>query len=235
MLPRLRLCRSTTSGDRSGHRAPGPIQGGNGAIRTEAPPWRKPVDYPNDQVSRRRSKSTLGVPLFQEQAMRLAWSPQDSPPGEADAASPCDGGVAAQTGVIEKFRSLHDRRACAGSGRRVRRAAVPPDRSGFGEHGFPESHAASFAPLVYVRRGSNVTIRWRSAALLNSEPMGFYAGAAASATRGARRGSARCRCAGHGADAAQDEPPTLGPTAVRLGLNRAPEVVAGRCRGTRRA
>ncbi|HET9811008.1 MAG TPA: OB-fold nucleic acid binding domain-containing protein, partial [Sphingomicrobium sp.] len=118
---------------------------------------------------------TLGVPIFQEQAMKIAIDAARFSAGEANQLRK----------AMATFRSkgnielLQDKMV----GRMVGRGYDPDfaqrcfdQIKGFGEYGFPESHAASFAHLVYV----SSWLRWKypaafAAALLNSQPMGFYA------------------------------------------------------------
>jgi error-prone DNA polymerase len=153
---------------------PGPIQGGMVHPYLRRRSGEEPVDYPSDEV-RQALQRTLGVPIFQEQVMQLAILAADFTPGEADqlrramAAWKRKGGLG----------PFHERLV----GRMVAKGYAPDyaerifkQIEGFGEYGFPESHAASFALLVYVSA-------WLKchhpdaflAALLNSQPMGFYA------------------------------------------------------------
>ncbi len=155
---------------------PGPIQGGmvhpylknretirrGGAIK---------ADYPALDPALHR---TLGIPIFQEQVMQIAMIAADFTPGEAD---DLRRSMAAwkRKGGVQRF---HDRlvRAMIGNGYSTEFAErIFSQIQGFGEYGFPESHAASFAKLVYVSS-------WLKchepacflAALVNSQPMGFY-------------------------------------------------------------
>jgi len=153
---------------------PGPIQGGMVHPYLRRRSGEEPVDYPSDEV-RQALERTLGVPIFQEQVMQLAILAADFTPGEADqlrramAAWKRKGGLG----------TFHERLV----GRMVEKGyeleyaeRIFKQIQGFGEYGFPESHAASFALLVYVSA-------WLKchhpdaflAALLNSQPMGFYA------------------------------------------------------------
>jgi len=153
---------------------PGPIQGKmvHPYLRRRA--GLEPVTYPNDEI-REVLEKTLGVPIFQEQAMRLAVVAAGFTPGEADQLRRAMGGWR-RPGVIEQFRQ----KLIAGMRARGLSAefaeSVFQQISGFGEYGFPESHSASFALLVYV---SAWLKRYYpdafAAALLNSQPMGFYA------------------------------------------------------------
>jgi error-prone DNA polymerase len=153
---------------------PGPIQGGMVHPYLRRRSGEEPVEYPSDEV-RQALERTLGVPIFQEQVMQLAILAADFTPGEADrlrramAAWKRKGGLG----------PFHERLV----GRMVEKGysldyaeRIFKQIQGFGEYGFPESHAASFALLVYVSA-------WLKchhpdaflAALLNSQPMGFYA------------------------------------------------------------
>jgi len=153
---------------------PGPIQGGMVHPYLRRRSGEEPVDYPSDEV-RQALERTLGVPIFQEQVMQLAILAADFTPGEADrlrramAAWKRKGGLG----------PFHARLV----GRMVEKGYAPEyaerifkQIEGFGEYGFPESHAASFALLVWV----SAWIKHHHpdaflAALLNSQPMGFYA------------------------------------------------------------
>jgi error-prone DNA polymerase len=120
-------------------------------------------------------QKTLGVPLFQEQAMRLAVVAAGFTPGEADQLRRAMGAWR-KSGVIEQFRlkMLQGMRARGLSEEFAER--LFNQLRGFGEYGFPESHAASFALLVYVSAWLKCHYPAAfAAALLNSQPMGFYA------------------------------------------------------------
>ncbi len=152
---------------------PGPIQGGMVHPYLRRRSGKEAVTYPNDAI-RAVLERTLGVPLFQEQAMRLAIVAAGFTPGEADqlrramAAWRRDGEISGfRTKLIEGMK---------GNGLSQEFAERCFEQiCGFGEYGFPESHAASFALLVYV---SAWLKRYHPAAfcaaLLNSQPMGFY-------------------------------------------------------------
>jgi error-prone DNA polymerase len=153
---------------------PGPIQGGMVHPYLRRRQGLEPVAYPSDAV-RQVLERTLGVPIFQEQVMSLAVVAAGFSPGEADGLRRA---MAAwrRKGGLEPF----ERRLKEG----MRERGYPPEFAdaiyrqilGFGEYGFPESHAASFALLVYVsswiKRHHPAAF---CAALLNSQPMGFYA------------------------------------------------------------
>ncbi len=153
---------------------PGPIQGDMVHPYLRRRNGEEPVEFPNRDV-RSVLHKTLGVPIFQEQAMRLAIVAAGFTPGEADQLRRAMGAWR-KTGVIEKFRlKLIDGMVSRGYERDFAER-VFKQISGFGEYGFPESHAASFALLVYV---SAWLKRYHPAvfcaALINSQPMGFYA------------------------------------------------------------
>jgi error-prone DNA polymerase len=153
---------------------PGPIQGDmvHPYLRRRAKQER-PV-YPNDAIEAVLDK-TLGVPLFQEQAMQLAMVAAGFTPGEADQLRRA---MAAwrRPGVIDEFRAkLIAGMRANGLGDDFAELVFTQIR-GFGEYGFPESHAASFALLAYV--SSYLKCHFPAAycaALINSQPMGFYA------------------------------------------------------------
>lgn len=120
-------------------------------------------------------EKTLGVPLFQEQAMRLVVVAAGFTPGEADQLRRAMGAWR-RRGVMDQFqRKLID--GMTGNGYSADFAdRVFRQLQGFGEYGFPESHASSFAILVWASCWlKNHYPAAFTAALLNSQPMGFYA------------------------------------------------------------
>ena len=152
---------------------PGPIQGNMVHPYLRRRNGQEPVEYPSEAV-REVLKKTLGVPLFQEQAMRLVVVAAGFTPGEADQLRRAMGAWR-RTGVIEQFeQKLIDGMLANGYTEEFARNLFQ-QIEGFGSYGFPESHAASFALLVYV----SAWIKCHHpavflAALLNSQPMGFY-------------------------------------------------------------
>lgn len=152
---------------------PGPIQGGMVHPYLRRRCGEEPVTYPSEAVREVLSK-TLGVPLFQEQAMRLAVVAAGFTPGEADRLRRA---MAAwrRSGDLEAFRRrLIEGMVSRGYPRDFAQRCFEQIR-GFGEYGFPESHAASFALLVYVSAWlKRYYPAAYAAALLNSQPMGFY-------------------------------------------------------------
>jgi error-prone DNA polymerase len=152
---------------------PGPIQGGMVHPYLRRRQGMEPITYPSEAV-RSVLERTLGVPIFQEQVMQLAIVAAGFTPGEADHLRRS---MAAwrRKGGLEKFEQrLIDGMAARGYAATFARQ-IYQQILGFGEYGFPESHSASFALLVYV---SAWLKRYEPAAfcasLLNSLPMGFY-------------------------------------------------------------
>ena len=153
---------------------PGPIQGNMVHPYLRRRNGEEPVVYPNEAIKAVLYR-TLGVPIFQEQAMKLAVVAAGFTHGEADQLRRAMGKWR-KSGIIEKFRSkmmdgMKERGLSGEFAEQVFRQI-----SGFGEYGFPESHAASFAKLVYVSAWlKHYYPAAFCAALLNSQPMGFYA------------------------------------------------------------
>src|ERR1051326_5460216 len=153
---------------------PGPILGGMVHPYLRRRRGEEPVRYPSEAVEQVLGR-TLGVPIFQEQVMQLAMVAAGFTPGEADrlrrsmAAWKKRGGLEHFEGKLKQGMQRHGYSAAFADG--LYRQIL-----GFGEYGFPESHAASFALLVYVSS-------WLKchhpaafcAALLNSQTVGFYA------------------------------------------------------------
>jgi error-prone DNA polymerase len=153
---------------------PGPIQGNMVHPYLRRRCGQEPVSYPSEAL-RNVLHKTLGVPLFQEQAMRVAMVAAGFSAGEADQLRRA---MAAwrKNGAINKFyHKIIDGMLKNGYTREFAENTFQQIQ-GFGEYGFPESHSASFALLVYV----SAWIKCHHpavfcAALLNSQPMGFYA------------------------------------------------------------
>jgi len=154
---------------------PGPIQGDmvHPYLRRRAGLER--MEYPNDAV-RRILERTLGVPLFQEQAMALAIVAAGFTPGEADELRRSIAAWKRSGPLLAQFRQRLEGGMLARGYSRTFAAQVFTQIQGFAGYGFPESHSASFAHLVYasawLRRHHIAAF---TAALLNSQPMGFYA------------------------------------------------------------
>ena len=153
---------------------PGPIQGEMVHPYLRRRRGEEEESYPTEAV-RRVLQKTLGVPLFQEQCMQLAVVAAGFTPGEADQLRRAMGAWR-RPGVIEQFRrKLLDGMQRQGLNEQFAEQVFQQIR-GFGEYGFPESHAASFALLVYVSAWLKYYYPAEfTAAILNSQPMGFYA------------------------------------------------------------
>jgi error-prone DNA polymerase len=152
---------------------PGPITGGmvHPYLRRRA--GEEEVVYPHACLEPVLAK-TLGVPLFQEQVIRLAMVAADYTPGEADQLRR-DMAAWRKTGRIERHRErLVARMTAKGIAAEFAERVFEQIR-GFGEYGFPESHAASFALIAYatawMRRHHPDVF---TCSLLNAQPMGFY-------------------------------------------------------------
>ena len=153
---------------------PGPIQGDMVHPYLRRRQGREAVEYPSEEL-RQVLRKTLGVPLFQEQVMRIAIVAAGFTPAEADQLRRAMASFR-NPGTIHSFR---DKFIEGMTGRGYTRDFAERcfrQIEGFGEYGFPESHAASFAHLAYV--SSWLKCHYPAVfacALLNSQPMGFYA------------------------------------------------------------
>jgi len=152
---------------------PGPIQGGMVHPYLRRRQGKEAVSYPSPEIKAALER-TLGVPLFQEQVMQLAVLAAGFTPGDADRLRRSMSAWK-RKGGLESFRA----RIIEGMTKRgyTLQFAEQIFRQieGFGEYGFPESHSASFALLVYV--SSWLKCHEPAAflcALLNSQPLGFY-------------------------------------------------------------
>jgi error-prone DNA polymerase len=159
---------------------PGPIQGGmvHPYLRRkqgiEKPEYPQPKFGAQDELKAVLEK-TLGVPLFQEQAMKIAIVAGGFTPGEADQLRRAMA-TFKRTGTIGTFRDKMVNGMLARGYEREFAERCFGQIEGFGEYGFPESHAASFAILVYVSAWLKCHYPDVFAtALLNAQPMGFYA------------------------------------------------------------
>ena len=152
---------------------PGPIQGNMVHPYLRRRNGEEKAVYPNDEIKAVLER-TLGVPIFQEQAMKLAVVAAGFTPGEADQLRRAMGAWR-KTGVIEKFQTkLMEGMQQNGLSEEFANQVFRQIR-GFGEYGFPESHAASFALLVYVSCWlKHYFPAAFCASLINSQPMGFY-------------------------------------------------------------
>ena len=154
---------------------PGPIQGGM------VHPYLKNRDLSDEQIDYKTDtlknilKRTKGVPLFQEQAMQIAIDCAGFSPAKADKLRRAMA-TFRRMGTIHTLKEEFLRGMVENKYEREFAEGCFKQIEGFGEYGFPESHAASFAILVYV----SSWVKWYypevfCAALLNSQPMGFYA------------------------------------------------------------
>ncbi|WP_175855464.1 error-prone DNA polymerase [Burkholderia anthina] len=202
---------------------PGPIQGGAVHPYLKRRQGIEKVSYPKEDLKPALER-TYGVPIFQEQVMQIAMIAAGFTPGEADELRRAMAAWKRKGNLEQYHRKIVDG---------MRERDYPPDFAeqifeqikGFGDYGFPESHAASFAKLAYASS-------WLKchepaiflAALLNSQPMGFYP--PSQLVQDAKR---------HGVqvlpidamqsnweaslEALPDQPPPHGQPAVRLGLS----------------
>jgi error-prone DNA polymerase len=152
---------------------PGPISGGMVHPYLRRRKGLEPIDYPHPCLEE-VLKKTLGVPLFQEQVMKLAIVAADYTPGEADQLRR-DMAAWRRSGRIEKHRErLVSRMEQKGIAHEFAERVFEQIR-GFGEYGFPESHAASFALIAYATSWLRKHyLAEFTCALLNAQPMGFY-------------------------------------------------------------
>ncbi|UPT65075.1 MAG: error-prone DNA polymerase [Hyphomonadaceae bacterium JAD_PAG50586_4] len=153
---------------------PGPIQGGMVHPYLKRRQGLENVTYPSEAL-REVLKRTLGVPLFQEQAMQIAIVGAGFTPPEADKLRRAMA-TFKRVGTIGSLKDKFIHGMIANGYERAFAEASFSQIEGFGEYGFPESHAASFAILVYV--SSWLKCYYPdvfAAALLNAQPMGFYA------------------------------------------------------------
>ena len=153
---------------------PGPIQGGMVHPYLRRREGKEPVEFPSEDV-REVLGRTLGVPLFQEQAMRLAIVAAGFTPDQADGLRKSMAAWKRKGNAIAKYGEQLIGGMIANGYERGFAERCFEQVKGFSEYGFPESHAASFAILVYVsawlKRYEPAAF---TAALLNSQPMGFY-------------------------------------------------------------
>jgi error-prone DNA polymerase len=163
---------------------PGPIQGDMVHPYLRRRSGEEAVDYPSEDV-RKVLQRTLGVPIFQEQVMQLAVVAAGFTPGEADRLRRAMAAWKRRGGLGPFEKKLTEGMLARGYTEEFARQ-IFQQILGFGEYGFPESHSASFALLVYVSCWLKChTPAAFTCALLNSQPMGFYS--ASQLTQDARR------------------------------------------------
>jgi error-prone DNA polymerase len=196
---------------------PGPIQGDMVHPYLRRRDGIEPVEYPSDAVKEVLER-TLGVPIFQEQVMQLAVVAAGFTPGEADQLRRAMAAWKRRGGVDKFEQKLLD-------GMRERKYTdefaqrIIAQIRGFSDYGFPEAHAASFALLAYA----SAWLKHHhpaafTAALMNSQPMGFYA--PAQLLRDARMHDVQIRPVDVRVSAVDCtlEPGSAGKPALRLGL-----------------
>jgi len=161
---------------------PGPIQGDMVHPYLKRRAGKEPVTFPcphpehgpHDELERILGR-TLGVPIFQEQAMKIALDAAKFSSEEANQLRKAMATFRSKGNISDLEEMMVGRMVGRGYDRDFAQRCFDQIK-GFGEYGFPESHAASFAHLVYV----SSWLRWKypaafACALLNSQPMGFYA------------------------------------------------------------
>jgi error-prone DNA polymerase len=152
---------------------PGPIQGGMVHPYLNRRQGKEPVSYPSEAL-REALGRTLGVPIFQEQVMQIAVLAAGFSPGEADQLRRSMAAWKRKGGLEKYYAKLVDGMTARGY-ERAFAESIFEQIQGFSEYGFPESHAASFALLVYascwIKRHHPAEFL---AAMLNSQPLGFY-------------------------------------------------------------
>ncbi|MXO65210.1 error-prone DNA polymerase [Altericroceibacterium endophyticum] len=198
MLPRLRPANFYDLAIQVAIVRPGPIQGDMVHPYLRRRQGVEAVDFPSpapphdpDELKNVLGK-TLGVPLFQEQAMRLAITAADFSPAEANRLRRAMA-TFRNLGHMEDFKGKMVEGMAARGYDRAFAERCFKQIEGFGSYGFPESHALAFARLVWV--SSYLKCRYPAvfaAALLNSQPMGFYA--PAQIIRDARDHGVEVRC-----------------------------------------
>ncbi|WP_434672323.1 error-prone DNA polymerase [Pseudomonas sp. R1-15] len=152
---------------------PGPIQGGMVHPYLRRRNGEEPVTYPSEKLKKVLGR-TLGIPLFQEQVMQIAIVAADYTPGEADQ-------LRRSMAAWKRHGGLEPHRERLAEGMKNNgytpefAAQIFEQIKGFGNYGFPESHAASFALLTYASSWLKCHEPAAFAcALINSWPMGFY-------------------------------------------------------------
>ena len=174
MLPRLKPAKFYDLVIQVAIVRPGPIQGDMVHPYLRRREGNEEVVYPKPELEKVLGK-TLGVPLFQEQAMRVAIECAGFTPGQADQLRRALA-TFKHTGGVSKFGEMLISGMVANGYEREFAEKTFRQLEGFGSYGFPESHAASFALIAYA---SSWMKCWHPdvfcAALLNAQPMGFYA------------------------------------------------------------
>ncbi len=174
MLPRMRPRRFYDLVIEVAIVRPGPIQGGMVHPYLRRRQGLEAVTYPSEDVKEVLER-TLGIPIFQEQVMRLVVVTAGFTPGEADHVRRSMAAWRRKGGLDQFERRLLDGMREHGYPEEFARQ-IFQQIQGFGEYGFPESHSASFALLAYISAWLKCHEPAAfTCALLNSQPMGFYA------------------------------------------------------------
>jgi error-prone DNA polymerase len=152
---------------------PGPIQGGMVHPYLNRRQGKEPVDYPSEQLEEALGR-TLGVPVFQEQVMQIAMLAAGFTAGEADGLRRAMAAWKRKGGLEKYYSKIVDGMTSRGYDKAYAEQIFEQIK-GFSEYGFPESHAASFALLVYASCWlKHAEPACFLAAMLNSQPLGFY-------------------------------------------------------------
>jgi len=152
---------------------PGPIQGGMVHPYLNRRQGKEPVDYPSEQLEEALGR-TLGVPVFQEQVMQIAMLAAGFTAGEADGLRRAMAAWKRKGGLEKYYSKIVDGMTSRGY-EKAYAEQIFEQIKGFSEYGFPESHAASFALLVYASCWlKHAEPACFLAAMLNSQPLGFY-------------------------------------------------------------
>ena len=199
---------------------PGPIQGGMVHPYLRRRQGLEPVVYPSAEIESALQR-TLGVPIFQEQVMQIAMLAAGFTAGEADELRRLMAAWKRKSGVDKFYARVVNGMTARGYDPAFAEQ-IFSQIQGFGEYGFPESHAASFALLVYV----SAWLKCHEpaaflAALLNSQPMGFYS--ASQLVQDGRRHQVEVRApdvAISDWESMLEDIPGAAQPAVRLGLSR---------------
>ena len=152
---------------------PGPIQGGMVHPYLNRRQGKEPVTYPSAALEEALGR-TLGVPVFQEQVMQVAMLAAGFTAGEADGLRRSMAAWKRKGGLEKYYCKIVDGMTSRGY-EKAFAEQIFEQIKGFSEYGFPESHAASFALLVYascwIKHSEPAAFL---AAMLNSQPLGFY-------------------------------------------------------------
>jgi len=197
---------------------PGPIQGGSVHPYLERRQGKAEVTYPSEALKEALGR-TLGVPIFQEQVMQISIIAAGFTPGEADGLRRAMAAWKRKGGLDKYYSKIVDGMLARGYTREFAED-IFRQIHGFSEYGFPESHSASFALLVYA----SCWLKCHHpaeflAAMLNSAPLGFYS--ASQLVQDAQRHGVAVRAADvmfSDYDCTLEDLPR--PPAVRLGLRQ---------------